>query len=251
MRAWKNAQRIYRQLAPHISPSDTVFEVGAGIGCNVKIFEMHGHDARGIEPNVGFQRFSTEQLRAQVEKADLFTPQDDRRYDLVLLVHVIEHFRSPRTALERIHGLLRPGGRVYVECPNLAAPFARPSRMFHFAHIHNFTPSTLRALAQRCGYEVDRTFSEPADPNLQVLLRRCNIRHSCALDVEDDDDPARRTMAAMHRFNALTYHVRPSYLKQRAAKLLNYLGEQVFARRYVNRLIAQCQRSPGASHPIQ
>jgi SAM-dependent methyltransferase len=245
MRAWKNAQRIYRQLVPHLRQSDCIFEVGAGIGCNVKLFEVHGHDASGIEPNVGFQRFSAEELRAQVHNADLFTLADGRRYDLVLLVHVIEHFRSPRAALERIHGLLRPGGRLYVECPNLAAPFARPGRLFHFAHVHNFTPATLRMLARRCGYEIEQAFSDDGDPNLQMLLRRSEGVESSPWNVEYGSEYARRTLAALHKHNAVTYHLRGRYLRDRAAKLVGYLKERLFAGPFVSRLIAQCRRSAG------
>jgi len=246
MRAWKNAERIYRQLAPHISPSDKVFEVGAGIGCNVKVFELQGHDASGIEPNLGFQAFSVDQLRARVTRGDLFNLDEEARYDLVLLVHVIEHFRSPRRALERIYGLLQPGGKLYVECPNLAAPFARPGRLFHYAHVHNFTPWTLEMMAGRCGFEVERAFSEEEDPNLQMLLRRSDTPSSMMSGLRVDADNLPRTLAALRKYNAVTYHLRWNYLRDRAGKLASYFDERLRARAYVRRLIARCQAEPSA-----
>jgi SAM-dependent methyltransferase len=240
MRAWKNAQRIYRQLAPHVRPTDAVFEVGAGIGCNVKAFELHGYSASGIEPNLGFQSFAAEQLRVRVERSGLFDPSTRGQFDLVLLIHVIEHFRSPRQALERIHGLLRPGGRLYVECPNLAAPFARPGRMFHFAHVHNFTPGSLGMMAQRCGYEVEHLFSPAHDRNLRMLLRRSESAGPVKIDPEN----VGRTLAALGKYGALGYHLRWDYFQDRAAKVAGYLGEQLWAGPFVRRLIAKCQRRP-------
>ena len=244
MRAWKNAERIYRQLAPHVEPADTVFEVGAGIGCNVKAFELHGHDASGIDPNLGFQAFSAECLQARVACGDLFDVAAGRQYDLVLLVHVIEHFRSPRRALERIHGLLRQGGQLYVECPNLTAPFARPGQMFHFAHVHNFTPASLRMMAWRCGYEVQQVFSDEDDPNLRMLLQRSVAAGMLRIDT----DHAAQTLAALCRYNAWTYFLRWRYVQDRAAKVAGYLGERLLARSFVRRLAARCRRrSPQSS----
>jgi SAM-dependent methyltransferase len=238
MRAWKNAQRIYRQLAPHVGPADTVFEIGAGIGCNVKAFELQGHDASGIEPNLGFQAFSAERLQARVARGDLFDLAAGNQYDLVLLVHVIEHFRSPRRALEQIHGLLRPEGQLYVECPNLAAPFARPGQLFHFAHVHNFTPASLRMMAWRCGYKVQQVFSDEDDPNLRMLLRRSHMPPVLRIDTEN----AASTLAALRRYNALTYYLRRRYVHDRVVKVAGYLGERLFAGPFVRRLTARCHR---------
>jgi SAM-dependent methyltransferase len=239
VRAWRNAERIYRQLAPHVQPHESVFEIGAGIGCNAKIFELHGHDASGIDPNEGFCDFSVRELKTQLTRADLFDIDLKSRYDLVLLVHVIEHFRSPRRALERIHGLLQPGGRLYVECPNLAAPFARPGKMFHFAHIHNFTPASLQMMAQRTGFEVERTFSDSGNPNLQMLWRR--LEEPAALQIDRQNLP--QTLETLRRYNAVTYHLRPRYLKERAVKVCGYLGERVFAGRTLRRLKWRVQGS--------
>ena len=88
------------------------------------------------------------------------------------LVHVIEHFNSPVSALRAIHALVRPGGRLYVECPNLAAPFAACNRLFHFAHVYNFTPWTLLAVARKCGFELEHRFTDNEAPNVEMLLRR-------------------------------------------------------------------------------
>jgi 2-polyprenyl-3-methyl-5-hydroxy-6-metoxy-1,4-benzoquinol methylase len=238
VRAWRNGQRLVRQLTDHISPGDRVFEVGAGIGCTVKAFELAGCEASGIDPGVGFQRFARQRLHARVEQQSLFELTPRGAFDLVLLVHVIEHFRSPRQALTHLHGLLRPGGRLYVECPNLAAPFARYTRMFHFAHIHNFTPHTLAMLAGRCGFHVERHFSDYDDPNLQVLLVR---RGTGRLVV--DRDSYHHTLSALRRARSAAYHLRRRYLASRIRKLAGYVDEHVTARWRLRGILARCDAS--------
>jgi SAM-dependent methyltransferase len=238
MRAWRTAQRIERQLRGSLAAGSNVFDVGAGIGCAVKVFELAGHPAAGIEPNIGFQGFSKNQLHTRVASGDLWGVPAEPVHDNVLLIHVIEHFRSPRQALRHIRQILTPGGQLYVECPNLGAPFTTRPKLFHFAHIHNFTPLTLSMLARRCGFEVVRWFSAPRNPNLQVLLRRAE---SEVLEV--DRDSYRQTMAALERFGPLSYHIRPSYLVPRVTKLFSYAMEYAIAKRYVAGVLRKCAAS--------
>lgn len=249
MRAWQSGQRILRQLSPMIERDQSVFEVGAGIGCTVKSFELAGYEAAGIEPGGGFQQFSVNRLYAQVEDRFLFDLPAKPAHDVVLLVHVIEHFRSPREALEQIRAILKPGGRLYVECPNLAAPFARRNKLFHFAHVHNFTPTTLIGMARRCGFELLWRYSTDDDPNLQMLLGRTD-----AVVSEVDPDGYRQTMAALRGLGDLRYHLRWNYLWPRANKLAGYLREHLTAKQYVEQLLQVCEEgaarrsdSPGGS----
>jgi len=235
MRAWKNGQRIVRQLRPFLAAPCSVIEVGAGIGATVKNFELAGHRASGIDLGTQFLRYGREVLHAQVEAASLFDLPPEPRFDLVLLVHVIEHFASPLRALQAIHALLRPGGRLYLECPNLASPFATRKRLFHFAHVYNFTPWTLLALARKAGFELEHSFVDDNDSYVEVLLRRIDQGYA-AFQAEDYE----RTLERMFRYNALTYHLRWSYLKSRSKKVLGYLHERLVSTRFVERLAAQC-----------
>lgn len=231
MRAWKNGQRILRQLDPFLRHPSSVLEVGAGIGCTVKAFALGGHDASGIDLGRSFLEYGRELLHAKLQWSSLFDLPRRPRFDLVCLVHVIEHFRSPIEALKAIHSLLRPDGRLYVECPNLAAPFAARHRLFHFAHVYNFTPWTLLAVARRCGFEIERSFSDDDNANVQMLLHRIDQGY-LAIDPHGYE----RTVDQMFRYNVLSYHTRMTYLKPRVKKVLGYLGEHWTAKRFVEQL---------------
>jgi 2-polyprenyl-3-methyl-5-hydroxy-6-metoxy-1,4-benzoquinol methylase len=240
MRAWKHGERIYRQIGPFATPKSTVFEVGAGIGCTLKVFEQHGHRASGIEPNEGFEAYSRQQLGASVTKKYLFDLEPKPAFDLVLLVHVIEHFRSPRTALDHLHHLINPSGLLYVECPNLGAVTTR-EKLFHFAHIHNFTPATLEAMANRAGFVVARWFSHPHDPIIQVLLRR---KEQTRWSVPERG--LERTLEALNRYSYWSYHCRWEYLAPRSIELAGRAWEYVAAPPFVRSLLKSCQSSPAA-----
>lgn len=249
MRAWKNGQRIFRHLSPHLDSSQRIFEVGAGIGCTVKVFEEHGFQASGIEPNKDFNAYTRRHIRAKVANRNLFDLPAEPLADVILLVHVIEHFTSPTQALRHVHTLLAEGGLLYVECPDLAAPFATLGRLFHFAHIYNFTPKTLLALTQKCGFAPTFRFTADIHPDIQILFRKTRPSEpSFAVDAAD------QVLALIHRYSWLTYHLRASYFKRRMRQVLGYACEALFAKRFVaeleRRLAAEEDPTPTVNEPV-
>ncbi len=235
MRAWNNGARILKQLAPHIPAQTDVFEVGAGIGCTVKNFEAAGYQASGIEPNTGFNAYTRDTLHADVTNTNLYDLESSSDKHVILLIHVIEHFSSPTRALSHIRGLLKEDGLLYIECPNIAAPFATFGRLFHFAHIYNFTPNTLIAMATKCGFEVVEKFTDEANPDIQILFRKTIVPENFQINTEE----AERTKTAIYRYNALTYNLRPAYLQRRICKLLKYGNEYLKAGAFVKTLEAR------------
>jgi cyclopropane fatty-acyl-phospholipid synthase-like methyltransferase len=57
------------------------------------------------------------------ENAEIFASAEeiqglDRKFDLVTLFHVVEHFYTPFLELSRVYELLNPGGYLIIETPN-------------------------------------------------------------------------------------------------------------------------------------
>lgn len=231
MRAWRNGKRILRQLQPIVSKDSSILEVGAGLGCTVRQFQDAGYDAAGIDPGRDFTDYSVNQIGANLKQRSLEELDDSDKRDVVLLVHVIEHMNHPDHSLRRIHRLLTDDGLLYVECPNLDAPVARRSRLFHFAHVYSFTPPTLRMLAELCGFELVRQFGHKRDANLQMLFRRSNARR-----LQIRRGTSQRTLRRI-RMSRLRYHLRPAYLLERVEKLMTYGIEHLVAERFVQRYV--------------
>lgn len=244
MRAWNNGERICNQVAPLLQTNSRLLEVGAGIGCTVKVFEKMGFAAEGIDPGGEFLKFSRDKLNANVQVKNLYDLPKQQDYDAVLLVHVIEHLRSPREAFEHIAGLIKPGGMFYVECPNLQAPFARRSKLFHTAHIHNYVPATLRMLAESCGFRLRKRFGDDQDTNLQMLFQ-----HSGEKQLKIDSENYQRTVSDLNRSNPLPYHMRWRYATDRLAKVSSYTSEHLRAKKFVAKLIQDCVECSAESKP--
>jgi len=94
--------------------------------------------------------------------------------DLVRLNHVLEHLRDPVGALAVLREWLPKDGLLYVEVPDIEVYCRAKSRggMFHYGHIYNFNPWTLRAAAGLAGLvEAEETAGRCAGTTGVFLLR--------------------------------------------------------------------------------
>ena len=153
-----------------------------------------------------------------------------------MVVHVLEHFNAPGQALSQIREMLREGGLLYVEVPNFGLPHALPAKLFHYAHIYNFTVKTLRMLGQSRGFRVRDVLSDAKDKNLRILFEK-----SASSDWDLDPTSYAFSCQAVRRYNWLTYHARWSYLATRASTLLQRFGERRQADAELQRILELCR----------
>ena len=166
--------RNFRRVAAHIEqfvdvlePAKAVLDVGAGSGEFAFLMTEAAKHVIGIEPNAGYAAYCREDLGLDVRTAHL-SPElfDTASFDLIRLNHVLEHLNDPSGYLAMMAEWLAPNGLLYVEVPNIEVYAREKSRgnMFHFGHIFNFNPWTLRTAAALAGLvEADETAARSAD----------------------------------------------------------------------------------------
>ena len=154
LRNFRRAAAYVRSFRDVLDPATEVLDVGAGSGEFAFLMTRLGKAVTGIEPNARYAAYCREALGLEVRTAhlspDLFPPG---RFDLIRLNHVLEHLNDPVRSLGQIARWLAPEGLLYVEVPNIEEYCRRKSRggMFHYAHIYNFNPWTLRTCAGLAG----------------------------------------------------------------------------------------------------
>lgn len=153
-RNFQRVARFWSNWGHVIRNHPRVLDIGAGSGEFLFFAQTLGHEACGVEPNVGYAAWCRDELGLSVRTAfieDLAASTET--YDFVRLNHVLEHLRDPVEALERAAQRLAPDGVLYVEVPDILGYAAGKShgRIFHYGHISNFSPWTLRAAAGRAG----------------------------------------------------------------------------------------------------
>jgi SAM-dependent methyltransferase len=202
----------------------------------VKQFELAGFQASGIEPGEGFRRYSREHLAAQIGPGLLEDQKEEGQHDVILLVHVLEHLRDPLAALTKLRKMLSQGGRLYVEVPNIAGPHAAPGKMFHYAHIYNFTHLTLRMLGEAAGLTVKHAFTPLTDKNVALVFVK-GAPQKWYLQPESYV----HTMSGLKRYSQLTYHLRPSYLMERVSTIARHSSARIGAKRRALAIVERCQ----------
>jgi 2-polyprenyl-3-methyl-5-hydroxy-6-metoxy-1,4-benzoquinol methylase len=76
----------------------------------------------------------------------------DGTFDLVSLIHVLEHVESPVTFLGRLRARIAEGGRLFIEVPFY---HDNPFDLLIADHATHFTPAVLSCVLQAAGFTVD------------------------------------------------------------------------------------------------
>ncbi len=73
----------------------------------------------------------------------------DRAFDAISLVHVLEHITNPVSYLRHLTSMLKPGGMLILETPNIAR---NPFDLAIYDHCSHFTMQTLHGVLEHAGY---------------------------------------------------------------------------------------------------
>lgn len=152
--------RNFRRLEQHMGKFSDVYarggrwlDLGAGSGEFAFLAHQIGAHVTAVEPNEDYADYCRNDLGLSVQTATLESCNVVGPFDLIRLNHVLEHMRDPIDTLRRLAALLAEDGLLYVEVPDIADEAARKlrGRLFHYGHINNFDPVTLRHAAWLCG----------------------------------------------------------------------------------------------------
>jgi SAM-dependent methyltransferase len=136
--------------------SGMLLDIGCNEGRGLRIYQRNGFLPEGLELNTKAAGVAREAGFRVYQ-----TPLEDFRptvpYDVVVLSNVLEHSLDPRRMLHDIARILKPGGQVWISCPNnqswLRSAFGRAWINWHVPfHIVHFSKSTLRTLLESTGF---------------------------------------------------------------------------------------------------
>ena len=154
LRNFRRVAAYVREFYDVLSPTEKVLDAGAGSGEFAFLMSQLGKDVVGIEPNAGYAAYCRADLGLDIKTAHLSPGMFPKgSFNFIMLSHVLEHLNDPVKYLGMIADWLAPGGVLYVAVPNIYTYAKSKSRgnMFHYGHIFNFSPWTLRAVADLAG----------------------------------------------------------------------------------------------------
>jgi SAM-dependent methyltransferase len=133
-------------------------DVGCGAGrVGDALQRFRGFQVTGIEPNPK-AAIQARERGLRVHTGTLESFEADEPFDVVLMLHVLEHLPDPLAAVRRAGELLAPSGQLVLALPNVAS-LERLLLGRHWdawdvpRHVHHFGPRSLTRLLKLANFE--------------------------------------------------------------------------------------------------
>ena len=134
-------------------------DVGTAGGSFLAVAQRNGWEVAGCEPNRWMAEWGKEHYSIDIVPGTIFDMGlEDESFDVVTLWDVIEHTPDPTTVLEECRRVLKPGGLLVVNIPDIGSLVSRlMGRRWVFLlsiHLYYFTVQTLREMLKKTGFKM-------------------------------------------------------------------------------------------------
>lgn len=139
------------------SPGFSVLDIGSNTGALLSLFVRAGWNGHGVEPSknmsdIARKRYGLEQIHTILFQNGTFPKPS---FDLVTLLHTLEHLENPSEILADIREVLRSDGYLYIEVPDIYHPkSAFYTSYFAAPHLYTFSQASLIRLLAKQGFHV-------------------------------------------------------------------------------------------------
>ena len=153
-------KRKAMQIRDLIGNEGNILEVGCGLGESIKILSKYGNwNIIGLEP-IDYPIEAGKKIGVKILKGTLETlsKESSERYDLILMLHVLEHVPDPIGDLKNAYNLLKPGGYIIGETENIFSWDFKCLRRYWGLlglprHLSFFSPDVLKFIAEIAGFD--------------------------------------------------------------------------------------------------
>ncbi|KGG14177.1 MULTISPECIES: class I SAM-dependent methyltransferase [Prochlorococcus] len=146
---------IFDALNPLVKFKDkkSILEIGCAGGWNLLQFKNNGYtDIVGFEPGKYYREMGAKKLGLDIRYGFLEEAlKEGKKYDIIILNHVIEHILNPLEVLNKISRLLEEKGILYLGVPNIQR---YDIGQIQNAHYWYFSPLNFAKLITTAQYKI-------------------------------------------------------------------------------------------------
>jgi 2-polyprenyl-3-methyl-5-hydroxy-6-metoxy-1,4-benzoquinol methylase len=139
-----------------------ICEIGCGNGDNLSKFLADGFSVFGVEPDPVAREVANKAVGNVFEGTAEELPETikNRKYDVVLMSHVLEHCLDINTTISNVKKILNHGGIYIIETPNCQSHgFRSLNGEWRWSdiprHLNFFTPSSLKMILTKHNFNVE------------------------------------------------------------------------------------------------
>lgn len=138
-----------------------LLDIGTAAGAFIGVANQRGWEVTGCEPNRWMAEWGSHHYGINIQPGTIFDMDlPESEFDVVTLWDVLEHTPDPKKVLNECYRILKPGGLLIVNYPDIHSAVARlMGRRWVFllsVHLYYFTPDTIRAMVTAAGFKVQR-----------------------------------------------------------------------------------------------
>lgn len=183
---WRNHTEVMRYFRDTFIPDNpdgfSHLEVGPGHGLFLAIAATAPNagrcegwdisDASLANSRDGLRRLGIADEKVALRKIDIFEAPAEE-FQSITFSEVLEHLEDPLAALKALHGLLAPGGRIFINAPvNSPAP----------DHLYLFrAPEEVEEMMRDAGFSIESRMFAPCTGATLDRARRLNLTISAAV----------------------------------------------------------------------
>lgn len=139
-----------------------ILDIGCGRGIMLYLLKKRGWDVHGVQISRPAADYAKTKLGLNIFVGNIIdSDYPPNFFDVITLIHVLEHLPNPDECLSYCYKLLRREGTLIIEVPNIGS---FPARIFQdkwFAldlpnHIYHFTQLTMEKMLIKNGFKVIR-----------------------------------------------------------------------------------------------
>jgi 2-polyprenyl-3-methyl-5-hydroxy-6-metoxy-1,4-benzoquinol methylase len=145
-------------------------EIGCSYGHFLSRARQNGWEVQGVEISRVAAEWAREEFGLEVCAGTLEEVSSalGTSYDVVVMLHVLEHDPEPARLIAQVRNLLRPGGILVIKTPNSSSWIAHVcGRTWEWltppAHIYLFSPDSLRLLLEQADFHIESLKTQRGD----------------------------------------------------------------------------------------
>ena len=138
-----------------------------------KLLKKGSKIAHGLEPN---QKFKTKKIgKIKIFNNTIEKFNSKKKYDLIILTHVLEHLINPLEALKKCSKLQNFNQKILIEIPLFDKIELYPIAGLTMEHLYYFSEENLKELVAKAGYEITsitKTYNSTQMPFITIIAQK-------------------------------------------------------------------------------
>lgn len=142
-------------IKSYFSPGNDILEIGSSTGAFISL--LPDCQTSVVEPAID-NRIYSKQFVSNKAYRDIDDIPQTESFDVICMFHVFEHIKEPIVFLKKCKSLLKRGGKVIVEVPNINDPLIsiynlKEFKDFYFQPMHPivYSPTSLKYVFDHAG----------------------------------------------------------------------------------------------------